>query len=426
MDPFTFERGEFFYLVSAVAPIKPTSQEIEELAFAEQLQSTAPNESIMWMRGQYVEGDKSNKNGQTWSSEELSIKSLTPRFMPVTVMHDPRTAVGLIADTKLLLPDADGVPRPRIDTTLAIWAHRFPEIAEECALNYQQGTLMQSMECVIGHYECLDCGKGFVKLPGNAERANWCTHMTESAEKGEPVRRLLRDVTFTGVGLILGTRNGATGALDTAHLEIAEEIAEFHDRAKSGRRTPRRTSVDEITIKRSEYDALKAESAKASDLASRVVALEVEVAKAADLTKANEKLELDLKAAETARDEEKTAREALEETARAATLSGERIGKLGTAFVAALTDKIKTRLTEQAKVMSDEDWTARLDELSELTKVKVEESTPENAGTVTTTETASTKLGGTAPSAEPSKAALTSVLGGLLRSTRPTPAPAQK
>jgi hypothetical protein len=32
-------------------------------------------------------------------------------LMPVTVMHDPRTAVGTIADVKLLTPEKDGVPR---------------------------------------------------------------------------------------------------------------------------------------------------------------------------------------------------------------------------------------------------------------------------------------------------------------------------
>jgi hypothetical protein len=125
-DTLVFERGEHIYLVAPVAPFDPAPNELEELAFAEDLKKLAPNENIGWLRGQYVEAERANENGAVWSSDELAIKSLTPMFMPVTVMHDPRSAVGLIADTKLLTREQHNVPRSRIDTTLGIWRHRFP------------------------------------------------------------------------------------------------------------------------------------------------------------------------------------------------------------------------------------------------------------------------------------------------------------
>lgn len=439
MDTLVFERNGFLYLVGAVAPITPSQSEIEELAFAEQLRTSSPNENLLWLQGQYVEGDRSNRNGQTWSSDELAIKSLTPRLMPVTVMHDPRTAVGLIADTRLLTPDADKVPRSRIDTALAVWSHRFPEVAEECAANYQQGTLMQSMECTIGHYECVECGKGFVKLPQNAERANWCPHLKTAADSGQAPRRLLRDVNFTGTGLIFGTRRGATGALDTAHLELAaEEIAEFHERAKaSDKRHARRTSVDEITIKRSEYDELKAEAAKAVQLAEKVTSLEESAAKVPDLEKRVEELEIESKKHADDATAEKARADGLEEKARQAEFASERLGKLGSEFVGKLPESVKSKLDKQARELSDEDWTARLDELAELVGVKPDTGSAGAAGGTgkgsgeshSTEETSRTALGGGSgsPAGEPSRAAVTSVLTGLARSVRPpTPETAAK
>lgn len=429
--PIIFERNGHLYIVGSVAPITPDQATMDEFAFADALRKQAPNENLLWLRGQYVEADKPNRNGQLWTSDELSIKSLSPTLMPITVMHDPRTAVGLIADTKLLVPENDNVPRARIETALAVWAHRFPAVAEECLANYKQGTLMQSMECSISHYSCTDCGRGFVKLPQDAERANWCDHLRKgSAENGIPVRRL-EGVTFTGTGLIFGTRNGATGANDKAHLDMLQaEVAEFHERTHTDRRIPRRTSrMDEITIKRSEYDELKAALTKVTELAQRVIVLEADLATANESAKKVEKLEIDLKAAEKTRDDEKAAREKLEETARAATLSGDRIAKLGTAFTAKLPETVQTRLQEQAKTLSDEDWAARLDELAELTGVKPDEAaaSPEGGTTVTTTETARTKLGGSAPTGEPSRTAVSTVLGGVLKAVRPpTPEPAGK
>jgi len=324
VEPLVFERGELVYLVGPVAPFDPSSAELDELAFAKSLREQSPNENLVWMRGQYVEADRANANGHEWSSNEIAIKSVTPRLMPVTLMHDPRVNIGLIADTALLTPDADKVPRSRIDTTLGLWGHRFPEVIEQARENHKAGTLMQSMECLPAYYDCGECGRRFPKLPGRAEEATWCSHLR--GEGSAPATRRLGNVTFTGSGLILGTL-GATGAFDRAHLEVfEEEVAEAHQRAHTDDRQRRRTRMDEITIKRSEYDALQekaAKAARADDLASENVTLK-ERAEAAE--KKVESEETAKVAAEKERDEEKQKREGLEETARVATLGKERIG----------------------------------------------------------------------------------------------------
>ena len=126
-NTLVYEEGDRIYLVAPVTPQDVSDEEFAKFAFAEELRKRAPNPHIAWFKGHYVEADRPNGNGAMWTSGDLAFSSLTPMLMPVTVMHDPRTAVGTIADVKHLTPAKDGVTRPRIDTVLALWGHRFPE-----------------------------------------------------------------------------------------------------------------------------------------------------------------------------------------------------------------------------------------------------------------------------------------------------------
>jgi hypothetical protein len=378
MDPLIFERGDSVFIVAKVSPFEPSNDSIDEFAFADQLKKMAPSEHIMWLCGQYVEADTPNANGQMWSGNELAIKAMTPNFMPVTVMHDPRTAVGLIADTKLLVPDRDAVARARIDTKLALWKHRFPEIAEECMVNYERGDLMQSMECKSPWYECAECAQVFQKLPPfdeagiGKERANWCDHLNANG------RRILGNVVFTGTGLIFGTR-GARGANDKAHLEVfQEEVAEYHEKThrdtrKTTKPKPARSKT-KMEIEDRRYEELLA----AEQTAKRVPDLEQKLSDAEEAKVTAEKkvetTEADkVKAEEEAADLKKKVEEA-DESARKRDLAGERLGKLGTAFKDKINkiESVKSRLDEQAANLSDEDWQARVEELAELTGVKAD------------------------------------------------------
>lgn len=382
LHPHIFEQGDKLYIVAPVTPFAPGAEEIEEFAFAKNLKSQAPNENILWLRGQYVEAENANANGQVWTAGELAIKSLTPNFMPVTVMHDPRTAVGLIADTSLKVPDRDGVPRARIETALALWKHRFPEVIQEAAANYEAGTLMQSMECFSPHYDCAECGQRFQKLPEGAERANWCEHLSESASKDGYTygARILGNVTFTGTGLIFGTR-GSKGAFDKAHLEVfQEQVAEYHEKAhrdsgphkstgpkKKTQKDRKVTGVETVEISKSEYDALKADKAKLEDAERKLT--EAESAKA----EAERKVET-IEAEKVQAVEEKAAAEKKieehEEAERKRELAKGRIEALGSEFLSKLGENTRGRVDEQAQSLSDEEWDARLTELEELTATK--------------------------------------------------------
>lgn len=116
--------------------------------------------------------------------------------------------------------------------------------------------------------------------------------------------------------------------------------------------------METVEISKTEHDRLVALEAK----------LEGEKTRADEAERKVEQTEADKVKVEGERDTLKTEKEALEETARQTTLRDERINALGKGFMDALgkTESIKTRVEAQAKDMSDEDWTARLDELEEL------------------------------------------------------------
>ncbi|MDQ1584492.1 MAG: hypothetical protein QOF36_2546 [Microbacteriaceae bacterium] len=436
-----FERGDKVFMVAPVSPLTVTDEQIEEFAFADsvkRMRSQAPNPNLAWFGGHYVEADAANRNGAMWTAGELAIKAVTPMFMPVTVMHDPRTAVGLIADTVLKTPDQHQVPRSRIETALALWAHRFPEAVEEAMHNYKAGTLMQSMECLAPEYSCSTCGMTYQKLPRGAERANWCSHLLESnpsggytARAGESPTavRILRQVCFTGTGLIYGTR-GARGADPHANLEaFQEEVAEYHERShRTDTRKPRRTrtSMDPIEVAKSEYEALlKRPEQKTLDAAiERAEAAEAKVATLEEEKAAAEKAKADAEEAKEAA--EKKVSDA-EEKAAAADLKTKRLDALGEGFKAKLGAKTKERLTEQAGTMKDPEWEARLEELAEAYGVKPDEAKASTEAdgdetVFTRDEVARSKTAGASEeehaSAQPSEAAQKNVVGGLFSMAR--------
>lgn len=374
--PQVFQREDKVYIVAPVAVAKPTQGEIEQYAFAEALKAEAPNENILWLRGHYVEADRPNANGQEWGADELRLTSLTPRLMPVTIMHDPSTAVGLIADASLQTPDKDNVPRARIDTSLAVWQHRFRDIAEECKHNYENGELMQSMECLPGYFECTECGRHVPNTAGIDPRPLLCDHL--SGASGEVAARRLRDVVFTGTGLIFGSR-GSRGAYDEAHLDVfQDEIAEAHTKShepkSSKKRTPQRSrpKMGEITIEQSEFAELQQRPSKEELAAAVKRAEDAEEAKAEAEKKAEEAEVAQKKAEDEKAEADKKLKEA-EEAANQAELADSRYSKLGSKFLAKLPESIASKLKEQAKTFKDEEWSSRLEELSELVDVKPDE-----------------------------------------------------
>jgi hypothetical protein len=379
-----FERGDHVYLTTPVKVFKPTETQIEEFAFASQVKSNAPNENIVWLRGKYVEADNPNLNGAQWTGEELAIKSLTPMLMPVTVMHDPRTAVGTIADVKLLTPEKDDVSRATIDTVLALWGHRFPEAVHEAEANASAGTLMQSMECYSPWYECSVCGEVFHKLPQGAEQASWCEHLKASnpsagfvdlgaASQTANASRILGDVCFTGTGLIFGSR-GAKGAFTEANLEnFEDELANHHQQVHTATATRSETDMGLVQIEQSELDTLRKERDDArSDATTAKQEVETHKSAAEEAATKLEQAEAAKVAAEEAKVSAEKERDTAKEESAQAELKDKRLADLGDGFKSKIESMptTKSKLEEQAKTLSDDDWDSRLSEIEELASVK--------------------------------------------------------
>lgn len=362
-----FKHNNLLYINTPLSVFKPSESEISSFQFANAAMQQSPNENILWLQGEYVDGDKPNLNGQLWDSEEVSIKSVTARLMPVTIMHDFNTAVGVIADTRLSrtgeTSNSDG--SVKLSTVLAVWAHRFPEIAAEIMHNAEAGTLMQSQECDAPSYECSVCEQVFIKP---ADPSRHCSHL----KNGEGSRRL-RDVTFTGTGLIFGSR-GAEGANPNAQLDLMAEVAQWSD-AKNGisKRKRETAKVDTIEIKREEYDELKARPTRDEFEGLKTKLDEVENS-LNEAVKASEEAEIAHKALEDEKAKLDAEIAKMKAEVEADELAKERLDGVAPELSKALPETIKNRLATQARTMSDEEWSERIDELSELVKVEVKPS----------------------------------------------------
>lgn len=356
--PHCWESGDKLYLTTPLALVSPTEEQVEEFAFKSAVKAKAPNENIGWLSGRYVEAGRANLNNAMWLSDELALKSLTPMLMPVTVMHDPRTAVGTIADVKLVNGEA---ANSRIDTILAIWRHRFPQVWEEAAADIDRGQLSQSMECFTPWYTCSECSQQYIKLPQGAERASWCEHLRSGSG-----RRTLGDVTFTGTGLIFGSRGGVAAYSEAQLDHFHSEVAEYHEQAHVDSKYRPRSSpaMGMVQIEETELATLRRErdeaKGKGDQLAdeNRTLTTKVETAEAAQ------------KKAEGERDEANGKVKTLTETAERATLSKRRVEGLGAGFLAKLGDTSKAVLSELAGTATDEQWDLALKEREELAGVK--------------------------------------------------------
>jgi len=381
-------RNDRMYLTGHVKVVKPTSDEVSSFNGVDLVKAMAPNENILWLSGEYVAGGTPNRNGQQWDSEEISIKSLQPVLMPVTIMHDFGTAVGVIADTRLCQAEISAgveVQPAKLHTVLAIWAHRFPEIAREILINNEQGSLMQSQECDAPAYECSECGLFFIKP---VDETSHCDHLKNGSGS-----RTLHDVTFTGTGLIFGTR-GAKGANPNANLDILAEVAQWSDR-RIRPETSQRSKVDEITIKRSEYDELKARPS-ADDLAKAQSDTQAAKDATAEAEKQAEQSAIEAKGAEEKLTATQTELDEMKETSRKAELASERLEKVPAELSKKLPESVNKRLAEQAKSLSDDDWNERLTELSEMAKVTLDDNqSPEFSNEELSSFNANGGVGGT-------------------------------
>lgn len=221
-DDFLFERNEKVYVNARAQIVSDPAELPREMASA--LEGKRLNPDFVWISGRYVQGDKANRNGQFWTSDDLKAGEYSIQYTPLNVMHEWQRPVGVFAETKLIHREAanEGELLPEIQALSLIWAANFPQVAEAARAAHRDGKLWYSMECVGEAKQCLTCDKTF-----EWAAAKFCEHLETS--KTAP-RRFINPV-FQGGALIFPPAQPGWSEADIQ--EVAKAAMEYADRTPS-------------------------------------------------------------------------------------------------------------------------------------------------------------------------------------------------
>jgi 2'-5' RNA ligase len=186
-----------------------------------------PNPHMMWMQGNFVGGEKANRNGAFWNTGDLEMGEPTVRYGPLNWLHEARHVIGVLADSKLKLHDeqaAQALTEPYIQVAAGIWKWIYPDEAEVVQQASDQERLWYSMECISAQVECVgenSCGAiadygDYVHQTGPS-----CRHMAERSA----TRRFVNPTFLGGAVIVPPVRPGWTGA-DARVMQQASEMAE--------------------------------------------------------------------------------------------------------------------------------------------------------------------------------------------------------
>lgn len=213
IDSLIFERGNKIYATSRAYIVEDPS-DARELAHEV---SAERNPSFMYIAGRYVQGNKHNRNGQFWTTDDLHFGQASIKHTPLNLLHKFHQPVGVIVDTKMIEREEASESFPEIQALSVLWAANFPEIAAEVRKFHEQDQLWYSMECVAEKVQCMTCDNEFAFTASAEER---CEHL--SSDPVSP-RRFINP-TFLGGALIFPpTRPGWSDADITQVAKMVDE-----------------------------------------------------------------------------------------------------------------------------------------------------------------------------------------------------------
>lgn len=195
MNEFIDQIGDRFYLTAQARIVEQPSDMPREMAAAFPTEKTNP--SFVWIAGRYVQGEKPNKNGHFWTTDDLKAGEATIKFTPLNVLHQIDRPVGTFVETKVVArAEADDNPGlPEIQALSIVWGANFPEVAAAVKTAHDAGQLWYSMECMAEEVQCLECDRTFA---WTTDFSQACAHL--STDRKQP-RRFINP-TFLGGGLI--------------------------------------------------------------------------------------------------------------------------------------------------------------------------------------------------------------------------------
>jgi hypothetical protein len=217
MNEYIDQIGDRFYLTAQARIVEKPSELPREMASAFPTEKTNP--SFVWIAGRYVQGEKANRNGHFWTSDDLKAGESTIKHTPLNVLHKFDRPVGTFVETKVVSrPPAEASHAdylPEIQALSVVWGANFPEVAAAVKTAHDSGQLWYSMECVAEQVQCLDCERTFA---WTMDFSQACDHL--SSDRRQP-RRFINP-TFLGGGLIFPPSE--PGWSDADITEVAEKL----------------------------------------------------------------------------------------------------------------------------------------------------------------------------------------------------------
>lgn len=196
MNEYIDQIGDRFYLTSQARIVEQPSELPREMASA--FPAERLNPSFVWIAGRYVQGEKANRNGHYWTSDDLKAGESTIKHTPLNVLHKFDRPVGTFVETKVVRRAAEADAEsglPEIQALSVVWGANFPEVAAAVKTAHDAGKLWYSMECVAEQVQCLDCDRTFA---WTMDFSQACDHL--ATDRRQP-RRFINP-TFLGGGLI--------------------------------------------------------------------------------------------------------------------------------------------------------------------------------------------------------------------------------
>lgn len=198
-------------------------------AFLEKAEkASSGNPMFLNIAGRFVGGERANRNGAFWSTEDLVFGQPTVKNGPLNWLHEERHIVGAITEASLLTPETadDELADPYIAASASMWRWLWPQEASVVEMAAAAGTLWYSMECVSETVICHGengCGVEVSYMDALLKQGECCEHIAERSAE-----RRFKQPTFMGGAIIVPpVRPG----WDSAHATVLSEASKYAERA---------------------------------------------------------------------------------------------------------------------------------------------------------------------------------------------------
>lgn len=166
--------------------------------------ATEANPHYLSLTGNFVGGDKPNRNGALWSAVDLERAADTVPYGPLNWLHEGRKVIGALTGAWFHGGALDG-GQPMIKADSVAWRWLYPSETAFIEAAVEAGHGFYSMECIGSGVECASHGCGTFEYADAMRRApNVCEHVRERSG----TRRIVDPVFLGGAAIVPPARPG--------------------------------------------------------------------------------------------------------------------------------------------------------------------------------------------------------------------------